>query len=134
MNLKVENKPLATFQLASLTDMVLLLLIFFLLSSSFIIQPGIKVKLPQSTTSEVTSEKNVMVSITRDGTYYLNEERVTLTSLPALLQQKFVYGKEQIVVIKADREVTLQTAVDVMDIAKSVGFDKFSIATEPKNE
>jgi biopolymer transport protein ExbD len=134
MNLKVENKPLATFQLASLTDMVLLLLIFFLLSSSFIIQPGIKVKLPQSTTSEVTSEKNVMVSITRDGTYYLNEERVTLTSLPALLQQKFVYGKEQIVVIKADREVTLQTAVDIMDIAKSVGFDKFSIATEPKNE
>ena len=134
MNLKVENKPLATFQLASLTDMVLLLLIFFLLSSSFIIQPGIKVKLPQSTTSEVTSEKNVLVSITRDGTYYLNEERVTLTSLPVLLQQKFVYGKEQIVVIKADREVTLQTAVDIMDIAKSVGFDKFSIATEPKNE
>lgn len=134
MNLKVENKPLATFQLASLTDIVLLLLIFFLLSSSFIIQPGIKVKLPQSTTSEVTSEKNVMVSITRDGTYYLNEERVTLTSLPALLQQKFVYGKEQIVVIKADREVTLQTAVDIMDIAKGVGFDKFSIATEPKNE
>ena len=134
MNLKVENKLLTTFNFSSLTDIVLLLLIFFLLSSTFIVQPGIKVRLPKSETTEVSSEKNVTISITRDGAYYLNEERVTLSSLPALLQQKFVFGKEQIVVIKADREVTLQSAVDVMDIAKSVGFDKFSIATEPRYE
>ena len=134
MNLKIENKLLTTFNFSSLTDVVFLLLIFFLLSSTFIVQPGIKVKLPKSETTEVSSEKNVTISITRDGTYYLNEERVTLSSLPALLQQKFVFGKEQIVVIKADRDVTLQSAVDVMDIAKSVGFDKFSIATEPKYE
>jgi len=82
----------------------------------------------------MTSEKNVIISITRDGSYYLNEERVTLSSLPALLQQKFAFGTEQIVVIKADRDVTLQSAVDVMDISKSVGFERFSIATEPKSE
>ncbi|MCK4967168.1 biopolymer transporter ExbD, partial [bacterium] len=110
------------------------LLIFFLLSSTFIVQPGIKVKLPKSESSEVTSDKNITISISRDGAYYLNEERVLLSSLPAMLRQKFVYGKEQIIVIKADRDVTLQSAVDVMDIAKNVGFDKFSIATEQKNE
>ena len=134
MNLKIENKLLTTFSFSSLTDIVLLLLIFFLLSSTFIVQPGIKVRLPRSETTEVTSEKNVTISITRDGSYYLNEERVTLSTLPALLRQKFAFGTEQVVVIKADRDVTLQSAVDVMDIAKSVGFERFSIATEPKSE
>jgi len=134
MNLKVENKLLTTFSFSSLTDIVLLLLIFFLLSSTFIVQPGIKVKLPRSETTEMTSEKNIIISITRDGSYYLNEERATLSSLPALLQQKFAFGTEQVVVIKADRDVTLQSAVDVMDISKSVGFERFSIATEPKSE
>jgi len=134
MNLKVENKLLTTFNFSSLTDIIFLLLIFFLLSSTFIVQPGIKVKLPRSETTEMTSEKNITISITRDGSYYLNEERVTLLSLPALLQQKFAFGTEQVVVIKADRDVTLQSAVDVMDISKNVGFERFSIATEPKSE
>ena len=134
MNLKTENKLLTTFNFSSLTDIVLLLLIFFLLSSTFIVQPGIRVRLPNSETTEVTSEKNITISITREGTYYLNEERVTLSTLPALLQQKFAFGTEQVVVIKADRDVTLQSAVDVMDISKSVGFERFSIATEPKSE
>ncbi len=134
MNLKVENKLLTTFNFSSLTDIIFLLLIFFLLSSTFIVQPGIKVKLPRSETTEMTSEKNITISITRDGSYYLNEERVTLSSLPALLQQKFAFGTEQVVVIKADRDVTLQSAVDVMDISKNVGFERFSIATEPKSE
>lgn len=134
MKFQTENKLLETFNFSSLTDIVFLLLIFFLLSSTFIVQPGIKVKLPKSESSEVTSDKNISISISRDGAYYLNEERVLLSSLPAMLRQKFVYGKEQIIVIKADRDVTLQSAVDVMDIAKNVGFDKFSIATEQKNE
>ena len=134
MNLKVENKLLTTFNFSSLTDIIFLLFLFFLLSSTFIVQPGIKVKLPRSETTEITSEKNITISITRDGSYYLNEERVTLSSLPALLQQKFVFGTEQVVVIKADRDVTLQSAVDVMDISKNVGFERFSIATEPKSE
>ncbi len=134
MNLKVENKLLTTFNFSSLTDIIFLLLIFFLLSSTFIVQPGIKVRLPKSETTEMTSEKNIIISITRDGSYYLNEERVTLLSLPALLQQKFAFGTEQVVVIKADRDVTLQSAVDVMDISKNVGFERFSIATEPKSE
>lgn len=134
MKFQTENKILETFSFSSLTDIVLLLLIFFLLSSTFIVQPGIKVKLPNSESSEVTSDKNIAISITHEGEYYLNEERVLLSSLPAMLRQKFVYGKEQIVIIKADRDVTLQSAVDVMDIAKNVGFDKFSIATEQKSE
>ena len=134
MNLKVENRLLTTFNFSSLTDIIFLLLIFFLLSSTFIVQPGIKVRLPKSETTEMTSEKNIIISITRDGSYYLDEERVTLLSLPALLQQKFAFGTEQVVVIKADRDVTLQSAVDVMDISKNVGFERFSIATEPKSE
>ena len=62
MKIRAENKVLDTFSFSSLTDIVMLLLIFFLLSSSFIIQPGIKVKLPVSDTAESTNEKNITIT------------------------------------------------------------------------
>ena len=61
MKIRAENKVLDTFSFSSLTDIVLLLLIFFLLSSTFIIQPGIKVKLPVSDTAESTNEKSITI-------------------------------------------------------------------------
>ena len=67
MKFKTENKLLTAFNFSSLTDIVFLLLIFFLLSSTFIVQPGIKVKLPKSETTEITSDKNITISIARDG-------------------------------------------------------------------
>jgi len=130
MNLQTENKLLDTFNFSSLTDIVLLLLIFFLLSSSYIVQPGVKVKLPQSETSEAHTERALTVSVLRDGSLYLNDELVTLGTLPALLQQEIRSREEQVVVIKADRDIMFQRVVEVMDIAKKAGADRFVIATE----
>ena len=70
MKIRAENKVLDTFSFSSLTDIVLLLLIFFLLSSSFIIQPGIKVKLPVSDTAESTNEKSITITLTKKGLIY----------------------------------------------------------------
>lgn len=130
MKLQSNNKFLDTFSFSSLTDIVLLLLIFFLLSSSFIVQPGIKVKLPKSDSSDVHQEKSVSISITEDLRYYLNDQQVTITELPAKLQQLLSLDEGQIVIIKPDKEVSVDKFVEVMDIAKIVGADKFEIATE----
>jgi len=129
MRLEPRNSPTTAFQLASLTDIVMLLLIFFLLSSAYILQPGIKVEIPASETSQVVDQKSLIVTITKDGTIWVGEERTTQSGLTGLLRQRLVSGALETVVIKADRSVTLETTVRVIDGIKAAGAERFLIAT-----
>ncbi len=131
MKFETRQHYLSSFSYSSLTDIVLLLLIFFLLSSTFIIQPGIKVVLPRTRTAEAHSEKSIYVTITREGTVYLNDSRMSLGQLPAALRRLLVGGRKQVVVIRADKKVPLDLAVRVMDLCKTAGAEKFLIATRP---
>jgi biopolymer transport protein ExbD len=130
MKLQIENKLLDTFSFSSLTDIVMLLLIFFLLSSTFIIQPGIKVKLPLSDVSEATNERSITITLTKDGETYLNNEKVSMGELPAKWNQLMILNPDQAIIIRADREVTIDHTVRVLDIGKKVGASNFNIATE----
>ncbi|MEE9189559.1 MAG: biopolymer transporter ExbD [Candidatus Neomarinimicrobiota bacterium] len=130
MKLKTENKLLDTFSFSSLTDIVMLLLIFFLLSSTFIIQPGIKVKLPLSDVSEATNERSITLTLTKDGETYINNEKVSLDELPAKWNQLMILNPDQAIIIRADRDVTIDHTVKVLDIGKKVGASNFNIATE----
>ncbi len=134
MRIETSRKHLTTFSFSSLTDIVLLLLIFFLLSSSFIIQPGIKVILPKTETADTHSEKSIYVTVTRPGTIYLNDVQVPFGQLGAELRRFLVSGEKQVVVIMADKEVNLETAVKVMDICKAAGAERFLIATQQSKE
>lgn len=132
--MKVEQKhpPITLFSLASLTDIVMLLLVFFLLSSTYIVQPGIKVELPQSETAQVIDEKSIIVSVTRDGTIWVQDERTGLGRLAAALRPFLIHGAAQTIIIKADRNVTLETTVKVIDRIKAAGGVRFLIATLPE--
>lgn len=134
MKIETSRKHLTTFSFSSLTDIVLLLLIFFLLSSSFIIQPGIKVILPKTETADPHSEKSIYVTVTRGGTIYLNDVQVPLGQLAAELRRFLVSGEKQVVVIMADKDINLETAVKVMDICKAAGAERFLIATQQTRE
>lgn len=134
MKFETDNKLLSSFSFSSLTDIVLLLLIFFLLSSSFIIQPGIKIQLPRTKTAAVHSEKSIYVTVTRNASIYLNDNQIPLGKLGAELRRFLVSGEKQVVVIRADKEVKLNLAVQVMDICKAAGAEKFLIATRPVRE
>ncbi|RMG60818.1 MAG: biopolymer transporter ExbD [Calditrichaeota bacterium] len=134
MKFETEQRYLSSFSYSSLTDIVLLLLIFFLLSSTFIIQPGIKVALPRTRTAEAHSEKSIYVTVTREGTIYLNDNRIALGQLPAELRRLLVSGRKQVVVIRADKDLPLDRAVQVMDLCKAAGAEKFLIATQPVKE
>jgi biopolymer transport protein ExbD len=131
MKFQTEQKLLTSFSFSSLTDIVLLLLIFFLLSSSFVIQPGIKVQLPRAETGESHSDKNIVVTLTEKGQLFLNSEQVSIDNFGQKLSSALSPDKERIVVIKADKNVTLQNTVQVIDIAKAVGASRFMIATQP---
>lgn len=130
MKVEPRAQPLATFSLASLTDMVLLLLVFFLLSSTYIIQPGIKVELPPSETSQVLDEKSIVVTITRDGGVWVGADRTGLDNLAGEIRRHIVHGAAQTIIIKADRRVSLEMAVRVIDRIKAAGGERFLIATE----
>jgi biopolymer transport protein ExbD len=130
MKIKTENKLLDTFSLSSLTDIVMLLLIFFLLSSSFIIQPGIKVKLPLSDISESTQEKSISITLTKNGDTYLNNKKVSIDQLPAKWNQLMILDPNQAIIIRADKEVTIGRTVQILDIGKKIGAANFNIATE----
>lgn len=131
MKFKVENKVLTSFSVSSLTDIVMLLLIFFLLSSSFVMSSGIKVQLPRAETGEINTGKNVNVSVTDKGKLYVNSEQVTLENLGRKLSSVLQNNPDKIIVVSADKNVTLQNAVQVIDIAKAVGATRFLIATQP---
>ncbi len=131
MRFQTDNQLLSVFSFSSLTDIVMLLLIFFLISSSFVIQPGIKVALPKAETGETQSERNVTITLTEKGQVFMNNEQVTLDLLGQKLAAALNRDRDQVVVIKADRTVTLQNTVQVIDVAKAVGAQRFMIATQP---
>jgi biopolymer transport protein ExbD len=130
MKFKMSNEPLSMFSYSSLTDIVMLLLIFFLLSSQFVIQTGVKVKLPGSKTNEQSAPSNVVVAITAEGIVYAGNEQVSMSQLPAMLEKLKATGKDQNLIIRADKIVAIDLVIKVIDAAKSVGIEKFTLQTE----
>jgi biopolymer transport protein ExbD len=130
MKFNTSNEPLAIFSYSSLTDIVMLLLIFFLITSQFVIQTGVKVKLPGSKTNEQTAASQLIVTITSGGAVYAGSVEVTIDELPARLALMKGQGKEQNLIIRADKTVPVDLVIKVIDAAKATGIDKFTIQTE----
>jgi biopolymer transport protein ExbD len=131
MRFSTVQKIQPNFSVSSLTDIVMLLLIFFLLSSSFVMQPGIKVQLPRAESGETQSEHNITVSLTEQGQIFVNARQVTIESLGRELMAAMKGDPGKVIVVSADRNVTLQNTVQVIDVAKAVGATRFMIATMP---
>ncbi len=120
-------------EIAPLVDVVFLLLIFFMLTSTFVVAPGLKIKLPKATTKEIKREKReVNIAITRNGAIYYEGRRVSLKTLKKELTKFSKRGLNPLIIIKADEKTYHGKVVQVMDVAKQAGLSKFAIATSPK--
>ncbi len=116
---------------ASLTDIVLLLLIFFLLSSSFVLRPGLEIRLPSSETTEQTTPAPITVTVTAGGEIYVDQVRLgAFAEIGPELRRRLQAGAEATVVLEADREIALRHAVHVLDQARQEGVERLVIATE----
>ena len=133
MRFSTSNRPLSVFSYSSLTDIVLLLVIFFLLSSQFVIQTGVKVKLPGSETNESSEPTNMIVTITSAGIVYAGSDETNIELLPAKLTEMISVNDDNNLVIRADKTVQIDLVIKVIDAAKSVGIGKFTIETEKEN-
>ena len=134
MDFEPERKPIVAFSAIGLTDIVFLLLIFFLLSSTYILQPGIKVDLPEAQVVETVERQTLTVTIPISGGVYLNDEPVSLAELPARLQQELAGGADKDIILRADGDIPFKRAVEIMDIAKRVGVGRFLVATRTREE
>ena len=134
MAIESTRKRMVNFSTISLTDIVLLLLIFFLLTSSFVIQPGIKVKLPKAASGETEESDKLYITITQQKHIYVNQQRVGRSELSTQLQHHLKDHPSSIVVIRADKNLPLHSMIQIVDMAKLAGAQRFMIATQSIEE
>jgi biopolymer transport protein ExbD len=125
-------KTAIKFDSTPMTDLVFLLLIFFLLSSPFMIQPGIKIKLPKAASAEAEIFDKVIVSITKENKIFVNEKEVPMDHLESEIKRTLSKSRERILIVKADAETSHGMVVEVLDKAKLAGAEKLAIATDVK--
>jgi len=109
--------------MAPLIDVVLLLLIFFLLSSTYVMQPGVRIELPTGLTGLASPHSRRVLTITSAGEIYFDEQVTDLASLPASLEAFARKGVDQTVVIKADVRVPHGTVMEVLRRVLASGLD-----------
>lgn len=119
---------LRQIDIAPLIDMIFQLIIFFMLTSSFIIQAGIKVNLPRAVTSEAVKLENIEIVISGENVTYLNGKVVTKEELKRLLVE--AAKKRLPVLIKADRRASLGRVVEIWDMCRDLGITQINIATD----
>lgn len=115
--------------LTPLIDVVFLLIIFFMLTTTFhTVFQGIKVDLPTTTTPQEKIERNIIISITKDNRLYLDGKEVIESELVQRLKKE-LEGREGLVIINADKDVSHGKVVKTMDMAKQAGADKLGVLT-----
>lgn len=121
--------PLSLFSQSSLTDIVLLLLIFFLLTSSFVTNFGIQVNIPKAESGTVANNEYISVAITKDGQFYVEGELTASGSLAGAIRTARNTKPEGTIVLRADKDATVDDAVRVLNIGKALNL-KLVMATE----
>lgn len=128
MNLQSKHKVETTFSMSSMTDIIFLLLIFFMLTASFVTPSGLPVNLPSSQSSNIVMQR-VSVTITSDLRYYINDDRTNIRRLPDDLKAA-LKGQEGVVVLHVDKSVPTEHLIRVAGIATELKA-KVSVATKP---
>ena len=113
-----------------LIDIVFLLLIFFMLTSHFLLDEGIKIDLPPARTSEVESTRDLVIFLESDGRILFQDQVVRIEDIESLLSAELQQDPGQTVMIRADRAVILEKAVGIMDAVKASGASRMMLATE----
>jgi len=131
MAISTRNKVSNAFSMSGMTDIVFLLLIFFMLTSTLIVDNALKLSLPQST-NQVSEKPVITVSITKDLEFYVEKTKVSVNELESVLQNKLDFRIEPTISLYADRSVPLEQVVKVMNIAKNNKY-KLILATTPED-
>jgi len=129
MQIKSRPRSKLIINITSLIDVIFMLLLFFMITSTFLEQPGIKLDLPASETAIQVEQQEAVLVLTAEGKMFLNRESVQLENLEEQIRRALPKMKDQALVLKADKDVTHGRVVQVMDAAKRGGVKKLIIGT-----
>ncbi|MFV0541792.1 MAG: ExbD/TolR family protein [Aestuariibaculum sp.] len=129
MNLKGRNKVTPEFNMSSMTDIVFLLLVFFMLASTLVTTNAIDIILPKAS-GKTENKKSIAVSIKKDLTYYIDQKRVGESVLENELVAMLASQDKPTIVLRAEKSVPVENVVKVMDIANRNKF-KVILAVKP---
>jgi biopolymer transport protein ExbD len=129
MKLRSRNKVSADFSMSSMTDIVFLLLIFFMLTSPTITPEALDLILPKAK-GKTTSKSNLSVSITKDLQVYIDNDRISNSALESTLITRLAGVEDPTIILRAEEGVPIEKAVNVMDIANRNKY-KIVLAVKP---
>ncbi|MFC1556778.1 ExbD/TolR family protein [candidate division KSB1 bacterium] len=130
MKLTIRKPRKILINITSLIDVLFLLLIFFMVSSTFIEKPGMDLELPESETSTLKEIKDLVLQVQADDTIFLNNREVSIGNLRMYMEEEHTKNPDAALILKADKDVTHGRVVNIMDLAKQIGITKLIIATK----
>jgi biopolymer transport protein ExbD/biopolymer transport protein TolR len=118
-----------------MVDVVFLLLIFFMISTTFVETPGISIKLPESSSQKIDREpKEIKIYLSREGDIYYQDKKISLADYRAVLAEHQSAAAQTTVLLLADQDSRHGRVVTLMDLARDAGFVKLAIATEQRKQ
>ena len=129
-NLPRKKQKDMGIDMGPLMDIVFILLIFFVVTSSFTRETGVDVTKPQAQSASQLEKENLLIAITREGTIHINERQVDLASLQDILKQSLAKTPDREAVIIADKASETGVLVQVIDACNLSGVKKVSIAAQ----
>ncbi|MGH7827266.1 MAG: ExbD/TolR family protein [Candidatus Binatia bacterium] len=133
MNGDDDSGILSEINITPLTDIFLVLLIIFMITSSAMIESGGKVNLPKAATTQ-TEPRGTTITITPKQEIFINQKKVSAANLEAVLSETLEQSRDKIVILRGDKDVLLGEAVRVISIAKKAGASEIAIAAEAEQK
>lgn len=128
--IKKRARRESLIDISPMMDMVFILLIFFIVTSTFTRETGIDVTKPKASSAKELARESILIGITRQGTVHINETQVNLSSLQTILRQMMAESPDRPVIIVSDREAPSGAIVDVLDECNIAKVRKVSISAE----
>ena len=125
-----DDDTITGINVTPLVDVVLVLLIIFMVTASFIVAPSIKVELPQVSKADDPPPRSLHFMVDQAGTIYLNDKKVDEASLPPLIQKEVAANADVQVLVSADKKVPYGQVIHLLDVVRSSGVKKFAISVE----
>jgi biopolymer transport protein ExbD len=130
MQFTTRKRRKVIINITSLIDVMFMLLVFLMISSTFLDQPGIKLELPKADSSVAVEQKDYVLFVDKAGKMYLNDNDVAFESLEAKIKDALPKMKDSALILKADQDVSHGTVVKIMDIVRKGGVKKLIIGTK----
>jgi biopolymer transport protein ExbD len=129
-NILQEQEEAEEINMTPMLDVVFILLIFFIVTASFVKEAGIEVNRPEAATAVKKERANILVAISEKGDIWINKRRIDIRAVQANIERLKAENPQGTVVIQADQKSTTDTLIKVMDAARSAGVYDVSIAAQ----